>query len=394
MIGFTKLLCGEATVSRVIRETAAGGRGAANLLQFTTAERPLVVWNMTTRCNLHCAHCYNRSGEAGAETGLTTAEAEAMIDDLARMKVPVLLFSGGEPVLRPDLFQLGEYATARGVRAVLSTNGTLITEEVAVSLAKAQFQYIGISIDGLAAVHDAFRGRPGAFEEAWEGLRNAQKAGLRTGVRFTVTQDNIDDLPSVLARAVEEKVDRFCLYHLVYAGRGSEIAKRDLSIGQRREMIEWLLDKTEELHQQGKKIEILTTDNHADGVLLLRRIEQRDPARAAEVLELLGLHGGCSAGRKFANIDASGEVHACQFWGNVSLGNVRERPFSDIWSDLNSPLLAGLRHSQELLKGRCGACRYKAYCGGCRLRAEAMHGDQWAPDPACYLTEEEVLCGD
>jgi radical SAM protein with 4Fe4S-binding SPASM domain len=204
----------------------------------------------------------------------------------------------------------------------------------------------------------------------------------------------VEELPGVLARAVAEEVDRFCLYHLVYSGRGSELAKRDLSAVQRRQMIEWLMDKTEELHHQGKRIEILTTDNHADGVLLLRRIERRDPARAAEVLELLSMHGGCSAGKKFANVDASGNVHACQFWGHESLGNVRERPFSEIWADLNSPLLAGLRRSQELLTGRCAACRYKVYCGGCRIRAEAIHGDQWAPDPACYLTDEEVLSGD
>ena len=391
MIGFTKLLCRSATVSQAVREAAAGGPGAASLLQFTTAERPLVVWNMTTRCNLRCVHCYNRSGERAAEKGLTTAEAEALIDDLAGIRVPVLLFSGGEPVLREDLFHLGEYATARGVRAVLSTNGTLITPDVAAALARAQFQYVGVSIDGLGSTHDAFRGRDGAFEDAWAGIRAAQAEGLRTGVRFTVTRENVGDLGGVLARAVEEGVDRFCLYHLVYSGRGSDLAEQDLSREQRREMIEWLMDETEELHRQGRQIEILTTDNHADGVLLHRRIASRDPGRAAEVLELLMMHGGCSAGRKFANVDAAGEVHACQFWGHESLGNVRERPFSQIWSDRHSRVLADLRQSQQLLKGRCGACTYRAYCGGCRIRAEAVHGDRWAPDPACYLTDEEVL---
>jgi radical SAM protein with 4Fe4S-binding SPASM domain len=197
----------------------------------------------------------------------------------------------------------------------------------------------------------------------------------------------------VLARVVAEEVDRFCLYHLVYSGRGSGLAEKDLAPTQRREMIEWLMEETEELHRQDKRIEILTTDNHADGVLLHRRIESRDPERASEVLELLRMHGGCSAGRKFANVDAAGEVHACQFWGHESLGNVRERRFSEIWGDLTSPLLADLRRSQELLTGRCGACRYKAYCGGCRIRAEAVHGDRWAPDPACYLTDEEVMNG-
>jgi len=393
LIGFTKLLCGTATVSRALRDAADGTR-SAQLLQFTTAEHPLVVWNMTTRCNLRCVHCYNRSGESDAETGLTTTEAEALIDDLAAMAVPVLLFSGGEPVLRPDLYHLAEYAAAHNLRPVLSTNGTLITAEVAADLARSKFQYVGVSIDGLASVHDAFRGREGASDDAWQGIRTAQAAGLRTGVRFTITRDNAADLPGVLERAVEERVDRFCLYHLVYSGRGSGLAERDLSPEVRRETITWLMQQTEELHRQDKPIEILTTDNHADGVLLHQAIAHRDPDRASEVLELLGMHGGCSAGRKFANVDAAGDVHACQFWGHESLGNVRERPFSHIWSDLTNPLVADLRRSQELLTGRCGACRYKIYCGGCRIRAEAVHGNRWAPDPACYLTDEEVLNDD
>ena len=393
MIGFTKLLCGTATVSRAVREATATGTKTPSLLQFTTAERPLVVWNMTTRCNLRCVHCYNSSGEASPEDGLTTEEAEALIDDLAGMAVPVLLFSGGEPVLRPDLFHLGEYATSRGVRAVLSTNGTLITPELAASLARAQFQYVGVSIDGLAAVHDRFRARKGAFQAAWDGIRAAKACGLRTGVRFTVTRDNIGDLPGVLERAVAEEVDRFCMYHLVYSGRGSGIAEKDISLERRRQLIEWLMDETEELHRREKQIEVLTTDNHADGVLLYQRMVHRDPTRASDVLELLSMHGGCSAGRKFANVDALGDVHACQFWGHESLGNIRERPFSEIWIDGAHPLLASLRRSQELLTGRCGSCQYKAYCGGCRIRAEAAHGDRWGPDPTCYLTDEEVMDG-
>jgi radical SAM protein with 4Fe4S-binding SPASM domain len=389
MIGFTKLLCGKATVSRALRQAAGGLQRDPALLQFTTAHRPLVVWNTTARCNLRCAHCYNDAGpQASGE--LSTAEAEGLIDDLAQMEVPVLLFSGGEPVLRDDILHLAAYAFDRGLRPVLSTNGTLIDAEVAQALARARLQYIGVSIDGLPDTHDRFRCQEGACAAAWQGVRSARDAGLRTGVRFTVTRENVDDLPGVLDQAVSEGVNRFCLYHLVYCGRGAALADRDLSPARRREMIQWLVRRTEELHHQGREIEILTTDQHADGVFLYRLIAQRDPNRAAEVRELLGMHGGCSAGTKFANIDAQGNVHPCQFWGHEAVGNVRERPFSRIWRDPDQPVLCGLRELQQQLRGRCRECAYRQYCGGCRIRAQAVSGDLWGPDPACYLSDEEI----
>jgi radical SAM protein with 4Fe4S-binding SPASM domain len=360
------------------------------MLQFTTSDRPLVVWNMNTACNLRCLHCYNESGEAGKVQELTTAEAEAFIDDLAQMEVPVLLFSGGEPVLRQDLFHLGAYAGGKGVRPVLSTNGTLITEQVAKRLQEAGFQYVGVSIDGVQQTHDRFRAHAGAYEAAWQGIRHARAAGLRAGVRFTISQENMADLPAVLRQSVAEGIERFCMYHLVYAGRGTDLAARDLTPEQRREAITWLADEAEALSAEGVPLEILTTDNHADGIFLYQRIAALSPERAAEVLELLGMHGGCSAGRKFANVDAAGDVHACQFWGHDSLGNVREQPFSKIWRNPDHPLLCQLKNMQTQLTGRCGACQYKAYCGGCRIRAEFTHGDRWGVDPTCYLTDEEI----
>jgi radical SAM protein with 4Fe4S-binding SPASM domain len=389
LIGFTKLLCGRATVSRAVRQARGEEAREPGLLQFTTADRPLVVWNMTTTCNLRCAHCYNESGEPG-EGELTREEAKGLIDDLAQMNVPVLLFSGGEPLVRADVFELGAYAAARGIHPAVSTNGTLITEGVARRLKQAGFKYVGVSIDGTRKTHDEFRRREGAFDAAWEGIRRARGAGLRVGVRFTVSQVNADDLPAVLSKAVEEHVERFCMYHLVYAGRGAALAKTDLEPARRREVIEWLVQRTRELHSQGVDLEILTTDNHADGIYLYHAIQAAEPERAAEVLELLSMHGGCSAGRKFANVDARGEVHPCQFWGHVSLGNVRERPFSQIWQDPEQPLPCQLKDMQAHLTGRCGQCTYKAYCGGCRVRAEAVYGSVWAADPTCYLSDEEI----
>jgi len=389
LIGFTKLLCGRATVSRAVRQARGEEAREPGMLQFTTADRPLVVWNMTRRCNLRCAHCYNESGEA-CEGELTTEEARALIDDLAEMKAPVLLFSGGEPLARADVFELGAHAAAQGIHPVLSTNGTLITPDVAAQLRDAGFRYIGVSIDGARQTHDRFRCREGAFDAAWQGVRNSHAAGLRSGVRFTATKDNVDDLPSVLAKAVEERVERFCMYHLVYAGRGAALAQTDLDPAQRRGVVEWLVEETRRLHAEGVDLEILTTDNHADGIYLYRAIQAQQPERAAEVLELLAMHGGCSAGRKFANVDARGDVHACQFWGHFSLGNVRERPFSQIWQCPDHSLPCQLKEMQVHLTGRCGECAYKAYCGGCRVRAEAIHGDVWAADPTCYLTDEEI----
>jgi radical SAM protein with 4Fe4S-binding SPASM domain len=154
--------------------------------------------------------------------------------------------------------------------------------------------------------------------------------------------------------------------------------------------MEFVTRKTKELHAAGVNLEILTVDNHADGVYVYRQVEADQPERAEEVKQLLEMHGGCSAGQKISNVDPRGEVHACQFWPHVSLGNVRERPFSEIWSDESNPFLKALREKPQHLKGRCGACRFNHLCGGCRIRAEKVTGDLWEADPACYLTDEEI----
>ena len=223
MIGFTKLLCGKATVSEALRQNTGGAHRQSHLLQFTTADRPLVVWNMTSACNLRCAHCYNASGERAPAQELTTAEAEVFLDDLAEMGAPVLLFSGGEPVLRPDLFHLGAYAATPGRAAGAVHERHADYPEVADRLEEASFQYVGVSIDGERETHDRFRGAHGArTPRPGEGFAQGAGGGLRTGVRFTVSQENVEDLPAVLQQCVEEGVARFCLYHLVYAGRGAE----------------------------------------------------------------------------------------------------------------------------------------------------------------------------
>ena len=395
MIGFTKLLCGAATVSEAMRHTETCSGMPPHMLQFTTDSRPLVVWNVTNKCNLRCVHCYAGAVESTDPRELTTDEGKKLIEDLAVAGCPVILFSGGEPYLRDDIFELGSYAVQRGLRPVVSTNGTLITREVAVRTRDAGFQYVGVSLDGLAERHNRFRRDDEAFRKALDGLRNCIDVGLKCGIRFTVTKHNLVDLDGVLDVIEREGVPRFCLYHLVYSGRGRELIDQDLTRQERRRMVEHLIEKALDWDERGIETELLTTDNHADGVMIERYVREHEPDRLAEVRELLLRHGGCSAGRKFACVDAYGEVHPCQFWRHVTLGNVRDRTFSDIWNDPDNELLRKLKNVAEHLTGeRCGECNYKQICAGCRIRAEAVHGDVWADDPACYLSDDEILARD
>jgi MoaA/NifB/PqqE/SkfB family radical SAM enzyme len=324
VIGCTKLLCGTATIADLMRQACPlGSLGAgsepgrrdapsqAHLLQFSTANRPIVVWNVTRRCNLACAHCYLDASDRASRDELTGDEARTFIADAAAMGSPVLLLSGGEPLMRPDVFELGRFAIAQGLRVVLSTNGTLITAEVARQIADAGFSYAGVSIDGLPAVHDALRRKAGAFDAAMDGVRNCLAAGVRAGIRFTLNRRNAADLDAILDIVERERVPRFCLYHLVYAGRGREMVADDLTPAETRAAIEHLLDRTRDWHERGIETEVLTTDNHADGILIEQRVAAGQPERLAEVRELLRRHGGCSAGTKMANVDAWGDDPAC-----------------------------------------------------------------------------------
>lgn len=388
MIGCTKLLCGTATVSEVIKHNIKGDL-PPQLLQFSDKNRPLVVWNTTNRCNLRCKHCYIDAEDHNYKNELSTEEAETFIRDLAQMGAPVLLFSGGEPLMRKDIFELGQLATELGLRAVISSNGTLIDDETAKKIKAAGFQYVGISIDGAPETHDDFRNKKGAFDDAMRGVKACLNNGVKTGLRFTVNKYNQQDLPEIFEIIKREGIPRFCMYHLVYAGRGEQMMEMDTSVEETRRILELVTEKTIELHDAGVEAEILTTDNHADGIFLLNQIRKKQPHRSEEIIKLLEMHGGCSAGTKFANVDPQGNVHPCQFWQDYSVGNVRERPFSEIWTS-EDELMVKLREKEKHVKGKCGTCSYKSLCAGCRIRARAVHGDLWEEDPACYLTTEEL----
>lgn len=392
MISVTKLLCGSDYFGDALRY-GSESRGARH--GTTQGMGPVVVWNCTRTCNLKCIHCYMESDAVRYENELTTGEAKAFIDDLAEFRVPVLLFSGGEPLIRPDFFELAEYAAAKGIRVTISTNGTLIDKEVARDIKKLGVGYVGISLDGIGGKNDEFRKMKGAFDKALAGIRNCLEVGQRVGLRFTINRHNFDEMEGIFQLIEEEGIPRVCFYHLVYSGRGSEMMKEDVSREESRQAMDLIIDKTLDFHRRGIQKEILTVDNHADGVYIYLRMKKENPALAERVWELLRNNGGNRTGIAIGQVDNRGFVHADQFTQNHTFGNVRERPFSEIWTDPSHPILRGLKDRKPLLKGRCTKCNWLSVCNGnFRARAEAATGDFWESDPACYLTDGEIMGAD
>lgn len=386
MVNITKLYCGEHQPADNIRYGHGG-----DAPKSAAERKPIVVWNVTRTCNLRCVHCYSDSFAQKYPGELTHEQAPAVIDDLAAFGVPAVLFSGGEPLTRPDLFDLMEYATRKGLRVTLSTNGTLIDEEIANKLRAIGLCYVGISLDGIGETNDIFRGRKGAFDDAVRGIRNCVAAGQKVGLRLTLTRRNCEDLHDIFDFIQQEGIQRACFYHLVYTGRGNRAD--ELTPAEVRRAMDIIIERTHTFHKRGMRREILTVDNHADNAYVYLKLLEREPERAETVRSWMRWNGGGanSSGVGIANIDTQGNVHPDQFWQAATLGNVKDRPFSEIWSDNSIPLLAQLRNRLPLLKGRCGACRFKDICGGSfRVRAAQVYGDPWASDPACYLTNEEI----
>jgi len=386
MISVSRLLCGAVATGDVLRYG-----DERYYSQNTVEQRPIVVWNCTRRCNLHCVHCYANSDYSTHVGELTTQEAKSFLQDLSDFGIPVLLFSGGEPLLRDDIFELAIFVRELGIRSVLSTNGTLITEKTAQKIKEVGFAEVGISLDGIGANNDKFRGLRGAYDAALRGIRNCIALGQKVSLRFTITRSNYLDIPAIFDLIEQERIDRACFYHLAYVGRAGKIQVDDVTPEETRAIVDLIFEKTLDLHQRGLHKEILTVDNHADGVHLYLRVKREQPERAAEVYGLLRRNGGNNSGIRIGAVDNLGNVHADQFWWHYSFGNVRERKFGDIWLDTSDPLMRGLKDRKPLLKGRCARCQYLDICkGNLRVRAEAAYGDVWAEDPACYLTDEEI----
>jgi len=372
------------------RLSAAGAAARApQRFSRSASGGPVVVWNVCFHCNMTCPHCYAAAASHPSPKDLSRDEALDLIDQMAASGVRVVIFSGGEPLLRPDLFDLLEHARSAGIAPQLSTNGTLIDAAAAERLAAVGVAYVGISIDGVREFNDEYRGLAGGTDAAWDGLRHAREAGMRTGLRMTLTRRNADQLEVMLDQAEQAGVNRFYASHLVYSGRGYRMAGEDLSREESRAAVLKLFEAAEKLLEKGAGLRIVTGSNDSDGPLLVRWIAERHGEAAAHPVEALLLErGGNSAGERILNVDHQGRVHPDQFWRAAVLGDVRQDRFETI---LQHPLRQLLRDRLDHLTGRCGACSQRRLCRGShRERAVARHDDMWAPDPACLLTDAEI----
>jgi len=353
---------------------------------------PVVIWNLVRRCNLTCKHCYSISADHDFAGELSTEEVYRVMEDLKGFRVPVLILSGGEPLLRPDIFAIARRAKAMGFYVGLSTNGTLIDAESIDAIAATGFDYVGISLDGIGETHDRFRRKAGAFDASLAAVRLCRAHGIKVGLRFTLTRDNAAELPQLLDLMAREAVDKFYLSHLNYAGRGNKNRRDDVVHRTARAAMDLLFEAALRDAARGGHQEFVTGNNDADGVYLLQWAARRFPAdRVAQLRERLVRWGGNRSGVDIANIDNLGNVHPDTFWWHYGLGNVRERPFSAIWQDTSDPIMAGLKARPRRIGGRCGACAHFDVCGGnTRVRALQVSGDPWAEDPGCYLTDEEI----
>lgn len=360
------------------------------MLAFTEARRPVVFWNITNKCNLSCAHCYISAGpDKQRHDELSSDEAKAFIDDLARIKVPLLMFTGGEPLIRDDFWELVSYATSKAMKTAVSTNGTLVTKDVAKRLQDLGVEYVGISLDGAREeTHDNIRHQPGSFRKAINALKNCVNIDLKCGIRVTATRDNYTEIPELIELSIRLGVPRFCLYWLVPSGRGREMyLKKQLDQREITHILNLLYSKAKKLNPE--KIEILTVDAPQDGIYLLNKMREESNPEYENALKLLSFTAdSCSAGDRVANVDPAGNVYPCQFaqLEKFRIGNVREHRFSEIWKDPRNPVLDAFRNKKRLLKDECGLCAFRELCGGgCRIRAYKEHGDLWGEDPLCIF---------
>ncbi len=388
----TQCMHGKGTVSSMMAASKAG-EVRQEYLAYTETFRPIIFWNITGRCNLSCEHCYNSSGpDIGAGDELSTTEALAFIDDCSSQQVPVILLSGGEPLMRSDLFELAGHAHELGIKTALSTNGTLITHDIIEKIRAAGIGYVGISLDGAtAATHDRFRNFPGAFDRAVRAFSHCRNAGVRCGVRVTLTRENFQELGALIDLALDIGACRFCVYWLVPSGRGADSYHQLQLTGPQ---VFSALDLLQRYAKQTDPsvMEFLTVDGPQDAVHLLKWMEHEGETDLSEARSLVtSMKGGCSAGIRVVNVTQTGAVYPCQFAQvpEFLIGSIRDRTFSDLWNDPENLVLARFRNKNQALTGKCGECSYQDLCGGgCRVRAFWESGDFAASDPFCFFDEK------
>jgi heme d1 biosynthesis radical SAM protein NirJ len=378
-------------ISRYLNALSSGHSVPAKPKSVMLGSGPVVIWNLIRRCNLTCKHCYATAADIDFPGELSTQEVFEVMRDLKSFGVSVLILSGGEPLMRPDIFEISRHAKAMGFYVGLSSNGTLITEDNITAIGEIGYDYVGVSIDGMRATHDKFRRKQGAFDESLRGIRLCLDIGVKVGLRFTLTRDNAEELPDLLALMRDEEIDKFYLSHLNYAGRGNRNRDSDLHHRMTREAMDLLFETCWQDVEAGIKREFVTGNNDADGVYLLHWAECRIPQHVPALRKQLLRWGGNSSGINIANIDNLGTVHPDTMWWDYSIGSVKQRPFSEIWEDRSDPLMAGLKAKRRPLEGRCADCQHLAICGGnSRTRAWQLTGNPWAEDPGCYLSDEEI----
>lgn len=387
MISFSKLLTEQRHYGDNLRYNVKAEGQTRGTIQ---GAGPVVVWNCTKACNLLCRHCYASAAAKQAPQELSTQEAKLLMDSLVSYKVPVLLFSGGEPLLRPDIFELLAYGVKIGLRIAVSTNGTLIDLPTAQKLKEIGVSYVGISLDGLRAVNDAFRGVAGAYDKTMTGFSNCRIAGQKTGLRLSLSKTTFHELPDIFNLIEAEHIARVCFYHLVYSGRGAELKNEDLTPAEKRQTLDFIIKKTLDFNKRNIDTEILTVDNHCDGIYLYQYMQGKNPAKATAILQLLSINGGNRSGMAIGAVDWEGNVYIDQFTRDIPIGNIREKSFGEIWQGEDNPFLAQLRNRKHFITGRCRQCKWLAQCSG-NFRARALSaGDVWGSDPACYFSDEEI----
>lgn len=386
MINVTRLLTGSTQPADALRY----GRGHGSPMS-AAHRKPIVVWNITRRCNLRCMHCYSDSTPRHYPGELRLDESLAVLDDLAAYGIPGVLLSGGEPTLHPHFSEIVSHAVGLGLRVTVSTNGTLLDADTVGMLKRLGVVYIGISLDGIGACHDHFRGRSGTFEKVVNAFRLCRSIGQKAGLRLTLTRHTVDQLDDVLDFIEAEDIRRVCFYHLVYSGRGADLGGLPRKVT--RDCLERIATAVVRWHAAGHTREVLTVGQPADGPFFYLLAKQSYPERVCEIRKLIEWNGGGAngSGIGIGNIDSQGDVHPDQFWQTHPLGNVRNRAFSKIWGDPRDDVLIGLRDRLPRLTGRCADCRFLPACGGgFRVRAFQKSGDPWSADPGCYLFDSEI----